>query len=416
MKKIFILLLVLCFPIFVFAETIVLKSGKTVEGKLIEKTDKYIKIDFMGVPITYFNDEIDTINEKKISLPASDTSPGFTEPNQRVSEMVSDDWIKTKEVSGYLNSEQALMNKFHETIGQMNNSLDEAMAKNDRAQLERISARLGAEFSASIQDLKALNPPAELKDYHKKSIEGMNYMKMGFDATINKDVRAFIKYHRMSMLSAIEATEMKKNVYIRHKAPQEVIADLDRGIEQLKADIETLPKGYISDIDETKNVPSNFTKSNQQGDLVAFSDWIQSKEISNYLNTVETYSAKEEEAMRQFKFSMEQAMNKDDQVEASRIFSQMSTTFSTIISNLKTINPPSEFKDYHKKVIESYNYLRMFFEGMENSDKNSLSYLTTSKTSMIGALEMLKKIYSNHKAPPDAYAMINSLLARLNSR
>ncbi len=42
----------------VFAETIVLKSGKTVEGKLIEKTDEYIKIDFQGVPLTYFKEEI----------------------------------------------------------------------------------------------------------------------------------------------------------------------------------------------------------------------------------------------------------------------------------------------------------------------------------------------------------------------
>ena len=65
-KKIIILTLAIsfCFPAFVFAETIVLKSGKSVEGKLIEKTDKYIKIDFMGVPLTYFFDEIESIDGK----------------------------------------------------------------------------------------------------------------------------------------------------------------------------------------------------------------------------------------------------------------------------------------------------------------------------------------------------------------
>lgn len=46
-----------------FADTIVLKSGKTVEGKLIEKTDKYVKIDFQGVELTYFMDEIQNIKE-----------------------------------------------------------------------------------------------------------------------------------------------------------------------------------------------------------------------------------------------------------------------------------------------------------------------------------------------------------------
>jgi len=57
-------------PSFIFAETIVLKSGKTVEGKLIEKTDKYIKIDFQGVPLTYFLDEIESIDGIKQALVA----------------------------------------------------------------------------------------------------------------------------------------------------------------------------------------------------------------------------------------------------------------------------------------------------------------------------------------------------------
>ncbi len=40
---------------------IYLKDGKKIEGKLIEKTDKYVKIDFYGTVITYYNDEIDRI-------------------------------------------------------------------------------------------------------------------------------------------------------------------------------------------------------------------------------------------------------------------------------------------------------------------------------------------------------------------
>jgi len=42
----------------VFAETIVTKSGQTIEGNILEKTDKYIKIDFYGVPMIYNRDEI----------------------------------------------------------------------------------------------------------------------------------------------------------------------------------------------------------------------------------------------------------------------------------------------------------------------------------------------------------------------
>jgi len=51
---------------FVFAETVRLKSGQTIEGKIIEETDEYIKIDFQGVPLTYSFDEVDNINGRLV--------------------------------------------------------------------------------------------------------------------------------------------------------------------------------------------------------------------------------------------------------------------------------------------------------------------------------------------------------------
>ena len=78
-KKILIILaLLMCLPVFAFAETIVLKSGKTVEGKLTEKTDKYIKIDFDGVPLTYFMDEIESIRQQGQSI--SETTSTIANP------------------------------------------------------------------------------------------------------------------------------------------------------------------------------------------------------------------------------------------------------------------------------------------------------------------------------------------------
>jgi len=70
MKKIaqIILVLSVCLylPFLAYAETIILKSGKIVQGRLIEKTDKYIKIDFQGVPLTYFFDEVESINGEQL--------------------------------------------------------------------------------------------------------------------------------------------------------------------------------------------------------------------------------------------------------------------------------------------------------------------------------------------------------------
>ncbi len=64
-------LLTLLFSSTLFSETIVLKNGKTIEGKILEKTDKYIKVDTERIPVTYYLDEITSINESSSgSLPS----------------------------------------------------------------------------------------------------------------------------------------------------------------------------------------------------------------------------------------------------------------------------------------------------------------------------------------------------------
>ena len=43
------------------AETIELKSGKTIEAEILKKTEDYIKINFQGIPLTFYSDEIESI-------------------------------------------------------------------------------------------------------------------------------------------------------------------------------------------------------------------------------------------------------------------------------------------------------------------------------------------------------------------
>jgi len=65
----FILVMSLFLPAIIFAETILLKTGESVEGKLLEKNDKFVKIDFQGVELTYFINEIDSIDGKQVNAP-----------------------------------------------------------------------------------------------------------------------------------------------------------------------------------------------------------------------------------------------------------------------------------------------------------------------------------------------------------
>jgi hypothetical protein len=43
------------------SDTVLLKSGQKVEGRIVEKTDKYVKLDFFGVDLVYYNDEVASI-------------------------------------------------------------------------------------------------------------------------------------------------------------------------------------------------------------------------------------------------------------------------------------------------------------------------------------------------------------------
>jgi len=59
-------LLFLFLPSCIFAETVVFKSGKTIEGKIIQKTDEQIQVDAGGMLTGYPLDGIATINGKGV--------------------------------------------------------------------------------------------------------------------------------------------------------------------------------------------------------------------------------------------------------------------------------------------------------------------------------------------------------------
>ena len=67
-KSTLILALFLCLflPLSGFATTIVLKSGKTAEGKYLNQTDESITIEIEGIALTYYFDQIETIDEHEI--------------------------------------------------------------------------------------------------------------------------------------------------------------------------------------------------------------------------------------------------------------------------------------------------------------------------------------------------------------
>ena len=71
----FIFLLSASFLFPAYADTIKLRDGKTVDGKILEKTGQYVKIDSAGVALTYYPDEIESINQGAANEGANETDP-----------------------------------------------------------------------------------------------------------------------------------------------------------------------------------------------------------------------------------------------------------------------------------------------------------------------------------------------------
>jgi len=74
MKSLNIIFSLLLMTTVVSAETVVLKTGEKIDGKLVEKNDKYVKIDFKGAVIAYHTFEIESVDGKAVSEIKNDSS------------------------------------------------------------------------------------------------------------------------------------------------------------------------------------------------------------------------------------------------------------------------------------------------------------------------------------------------------
>lgn len=62
-KVIIIVCLFMTIPLSASAEVLVLKNGRRAEGKVVESTKEYIKIDVEGATVTFYRDEIESIEK-----------------------------------------------------------------------------------------------------------------------------------------------------------------------------------------------------------------------------------------------------------------------------------------------------------------------------------------------------------------
>jgi len=113
-RPILLLIVFLSFsPALLNAEIIHLNSGKVIEGIIVVQDEDMIKIDTgLGIPVTYFKDEIASIGEPSIEKPEQRPLPVKPEPTEPPQEKRPPPPIPPKTIKPNILPEKADLNKF----------------------------------------------------------------------------------------------------------------------------------------------------------------------------------------------------------------------------------------------------------------------------------------------------------------
>lgn len=213
-----------------FGEIIVLKSENRVEGKIVDRTSEYIILDISGVSITYYLDEIESIDGKKIMAGSGDAESRYISSDAKdthkelSSAAAWESWYEN--IKDYIERIEAIDKKSKEAANQLNIKLQAAMQKRDNELARQVLIESGERLGALLKEVKALKPPQELEIYHAKAVASYDYMKKANEAVLRNDKDSVFAYNNAALVSLIESLEELKEVYISHGAPKEYIESL----------------------------------------------------------------------------------------------------------------------------------------------------------------------------------------------
>ncbi|MFA5272262.1 MAG: hypothetical protein WC412_08035 [Candidatus Omnitrophota bacterium] len=157
----------LCFCRSAFSETIILKSGKSIKGKIVEETSRSIKIDYEGIVLTYWKDDIERIDKSKGQEAV-------------VREQRDENEIKIK-IKGTAENAQEFIDKvdllgqnIQAIISNAQAEIAKAGSKNLTEKHWSILKKAVSDIKDKIGEIKKLNAPADCRELQKYSIEQGN--------------------------------------------------------------------------------------------------------------------------------------------------------------------------------------------------------------------------------------------------
>ncbi|MBD3246119.1 MAG: hypothetical protein GF333_03820 [Candidatus Omnitrophica bacterium] len=187
---------------------ITLKSGKTIEGKVIQETATFIKINFSRVPLTCYKDEIANIQRGSNTQAESNI-----QSNQK--QIKSQGWLEWhNKAKPHLDKVTARL----ESIGS---------AASNPIHVKSNPNKVLNTINSDINKLNSSNPPQELASFYNDIKNSFEHTKKQILAlTKNKNQQA-INHAVQSLQYSKKALLKLKKIFIKHSAPKEKIDEID---------------------------------------------------------------------------------------------------------------------------------------------------------------------------------------------
>ena len=208
-----------------YAEAIKLKSGKTIKGPVIERTEEYIRIEVQGVPIKFYLDEIKSIDGTSLSTAVNKDEVFYAE---KADPKEWKEWFRDKKE--YLRDINVLMQEAVDIEGEATLAIQRALNNNNYLSAQKVNRETAGRVQRIINQMQALSPPRELQAYHGKLIASCEYVIKAL-AALMKDKSAFAAYKVTSITFAFDAIRELRSLYNEHGASQESLDRLNEIID-----------------------------------------------------------------------------------------------------------------------------------------------------------------------------------------
>ncbi|MFA7677336.1 MAG: hypothetical protein WCY34_04115 [Candidatus Omnitrophota bacterium] len=227
-------------PFSLQAEKIILRSGTSLNVPIKERTDKSIKVSVGGLLVSYYSDEIETVDglDSKEFFTGRQASSGVA-PGDDYIKLIEQDkadsgqWeVWFREISGYMDRVQEIGMEFQSEFMPLFQGIVQSGSAPEKDRRREDVLLEGAKRVADDFNLKmsGLIPPNEFKLYHQLAVRSVERIKDAFSMILEGDiVSGKVLYQKAKEDMIAQAQELKK-IYQNHEAPQELVDSIDRAI------------------------------------------------------------------------------------------------------------------------------------------------------------------------------------------